>query len=188
MYLFEECAITAQIAYFFCEFDNEASTNATTIMSSLAKQLLNAQEMTENMRIELSVLLRPGRPSIEGLRRLLRYAAAKTTTQFILIDALDECADEDRKIVLNVLDDLIADSSCNVKIAISARLEYDKYYLRSCNDYYMIDTSSPEARYDLDMFIDALIQIKVAEGDLVVNDPALLIEIYDAFRDRADGM
>ena len=188
MHLFEDCAKTARIAYLFCEFDNDASTNATTILRSIARQLLHGETMTDAIKDELIDLLRPGQLSIQSLAKLLHYAAAQPGVQFILIDALDECTDEDRKAVLKILGDLITNAKCNVKIAVSGRAEYNEYSLGLCDNQYMIDTSSPEARSDLDIFIDRLISIKVAEGELVVNDPALLTEICEALRERADGM
>jgi hypothetical protein len=98
------------IAYLFCNYKSQAEQSALNLLLALLKQLVdshaNFADSVEEMynRHER----RKTRPSVDEVIKALRNACSKYTTSYIIVDALDECADEngDRGRLITVLREL----------------------------------------------------------------------------------
>ena len=176
------------MSYHFCQFDDETSLSATKILSSLIRQVLDPVQMSPKTEEAVRSALRNQSPEPEDLRLLFQEAVSQHSTHYVIIDAIDECSDLERKAVLAVLKSVITDSGSNIKLCLSRRDREIKHQKDLCSTCYAVNTNSPEAQADLEVFITRTLEMKIKEKDLVVGDDTLISEIRDALITRANGM
>lgn len=164
------------------------SLNATNILSSLLKQILCPDTISADQVSRLEMILGQGRPEIGEVRQLLKDAIPKGSTQYVIIDAIDECADSERSSLLKSLKAVAKKAAGSVKFFLSCRDGNDRRVLNICDTVHHISTDSPESKSDLGTVVQARIQTLFEDGDLVVGDQNLLREIEEQLIDKADGM
>ena len=112
------------LAYFYCDFRNERSTNAAEVMRSLLSQLLQKFSLHAVDPVDLIESLIAerdgGTATINNAVLLARYVsrAAKQLNQqpLLVVDALDECTDVEG--LLDALEELQKDS---VRLFVTSR-------------------------------------------------------------------
>lgn len=84
----------AALAWIYCDYNEQQQQDASSLVSSILRQLVQKDsEITDEIR-DLYTAGR-GRPSLTDFSRLLGLQTERFSEVFIVIDALDECADED---------------------------------------------------------------------------------------------
>lgn len=187
MDLSQDLPASQRIAYFFCQFDCAESLEAITILSSILKQLLDPKKLTAVLENELKAVLHSGALKSE-LKKLLIKALSISEAQYIFIDAVDECADSERKVLLDALGEAASAPNGKVKICISTRDKNVRHSGNLCHHEHWVSTHSPEAKSNLDIFIKHALEMKVDEEQLVVGDKQLIEEIHHTLLTQADGM
>lgn len=185
-HLFAAPGNTSQIIYFFCQFDNDESLRASTILSSLVRQCLDAQSLPQPIESRLTNLLQVSYPEAKELGILLKDVIAKTS--FIFIDAIDECNRFERSTLLKVLHDLEILCSSKVKIFLAVRQGIVEEVEKMCKPCCQATMGSIEANLDIMTYTRDILAEKKESGALVVGNPKLLDEIKDALVQEANGM
>ena len=85
------------IAYVYCDYKSQEEQNATSLMATILKQLLQAQpSLSEPLQtLHQKHAGRGTRPSLDDIFTSLRAVLSGYTTVFLVVDALDECQESD---------------------------------------------------------------------------------------------
>lgn len=188
MHLSQELLPLERIAYFFCQYGNTASRDATTIFSSIIKQLLDPENMTRATEDSLKTMTRSTHLEAEELEAVLLQATAGTDSRYIIIDAIDECEEAEKKLLCRVLKSAYTYSKGKVKICLSTRDKNVPYLQDLSSTHYWIDTKCTDAQGDLGTFIKSTLEMHIADEDLVLGTSVTVEEIYNALLHKADGM
>ena len=97
------------IAYFYCNHKNEMDQSAEKVIASLAKQLAGRKSQVPQSLAQLrqKCLDKSILPTLEDFLTLLQSLTASFTRVMILIDGLDECANEkNRRSIISLLQKL----------------------------------------------------------------------------------
>lgn len=117
--------------------------------------------------------------------RLLEQCISAT----IVVDALDECFPETRGDLLRILESLLEESPCLLKIFITSRTDQDITY--KLNNYPNLHLSSERNTADIDLFIRSKTDHLIAEGDLLRDSNRkneLRDLIIDTLTSKTQGM
>jgi hypothetical protein len=100
------------VAYVYCNYKAQEEQDASSLLAAVIKQLVQARpSLAESVeRLHKQHANRGTKPSLEEIVSTLREVAAKHSTVYIVVDALDECRDSDgtRRLFLARLRDLQA--------------------------------------------------------------------------------
>ena len=83
------------IAYVFCNYKAQADQSALSLLAALLKQLVRPDIAAAVTRMYNHHSKRKSRPSLEEIFGALQSVCSNYTTVYIVVDALDECADRD---------------------------------------------------------------------------------------------
>lgn len=176
------------LAFFYCDFRSERSTDAAEVMRSILSQLLHKlQGGTMDPRNILGDLIkerRRGGSILKNAKRLARLVsnAAKQFTRLplIVIDALDECKD-----IQNLVDALVALSQARLRLfATSRSLQFIKDKFRNLPSLSLEKMSivvSADIRLHVRRELDSDRRLRIATAKLKE-------EIRTALCENADGM
>ena len=113
------------LAYFYCDFRVERTTNAAAVLRSLVVQLLGLSQedwITKFPELARKKSSAEGCPTDLGfLRNLLVDAAKLVHRPVLVIDALDEC--KEHRSLLKHLEDLAKDAQ--LRLFVTSRIEHD---------------------------------------------------------------
>jgi len=85
------------IAFLFCNYKAQADQSAPSLLSALLKQLVQSRLdiAAPVTRIHDDHSKQKSRPSVDEILQALQSVCSNYTTVYIVVDALDECADRD---------------------------------------------------------------------------------------------
>ena len=111
------------VAYLFCNYKTQGDQSALSLLSALLKQLVQGQP---DMAAPITSIYdqhtrQNSRPSLDDIFGILQSVCSNYTTIYIVVDALDECADTDgaRSRLLDKLNRLQAKS--DVRLMCTSR-------------------------------------------------------------------
>ncbi|VUC35566.1 unnamed protein product [Clonostachys rosea] len=175
------------VAFFFCDYKNEATLTPVNVLGGLASQLARQRDKFFDLLQEYYEELHPTRglnkmADADELRALLCTMAEGLNNLIIIIDGIDECGDRTSD-VLEMLVEL-ADTTDNTTIALFSRDEV------SIRDYLESFEEIPiEAHVeDLQDYVRAELEQRTHSGRLCLNNMDLKIEIGEELVRRANGM
>lgn len=174
--------------FFFCEFDNAKSLTARTVLGSIIKQLLDSDNLPNSIETQLGKIMADGSPDVEDLQLLFEEALAISQINFIIIDAIDECAKVERVLLLNTLQAAVKSTRTTTKIFIATRPDLGLEIRNAFTSHHHISMNSSGLHADIATYIKAVTMEKEKSGDLKVGDPELLTEIQDKLIEGAQGM
>jgi len=175
----------ATVAYFFCRYDLPKSLTARAVLGSLARQLFCRASCDEVAR-QLDSMDAPDL-DCEALANLLQSHLSPSRRVFFVLDGVDECDQEERKLLVGYLKQL--QDSLRIGICLSVRLEANK--LTSLGPNLLAKptiTPMPKQNLDIRSFITAKLEEVIMSGSLKFGDPAIVLEIQDALVNGAHGM
>lgn len=176
------------LAFFYCDFRNERSTNASEVMRSLLSQLLQQLDryMVDpgDLVDELIRQRDEGASTIGNVTRLARHISrvAKQFIQqpFVIIDALDECKD-----IEELLDALTELNKGGVRLFVTSRpLQVIK---DSFSGLPSISMDAMEYAVSTDIKLHVTRELD-SHRRLRIVDPTLKKEINSILCKKADGM
>jgi len=96
LYSTVECDDT-RVAYLFCRYKAEANQSATNLLAALLKQLVHSRPdiAAPVTRMHDYHLKQQSRPSLNDIFEALQSVCLSYAVVYIIVDALDECADKD---------------------------------------------------------------------------------------------
>jgi Cdc6-like AAA superfamily ATPase len=85
------------VAYLFCSYKEQALQSVSSLFAALLKQLVESRpDIAASVKqIHDHHLKQKSRPSFDEILRILQSICSSYTTVYIIVDALDECADRD---------------------------------------------------------------------------------------------
>ncbi|KAI9770983.1 MAG: hypothetical protein M1840_002687 [Geoglossum simile] len=176
------------VRFFFCQYDSPESLKAKTILGSLIRQCLDVDTMSDPIEANLKQLLGDSPPDFEDLNRLMEKVSSVPQEQFIVIDAIDECEQAERSLFLSALRRLMNLPRVELKIFLASGLHIEIELERASRPKYRMSMASSDAHSDINTYIENSIAEKKKNGELVVGQPQLIIEIQDALVRGAQGM
>ncbi|KAI3324596.1 hypothetical protein HD806DRAFT_493050 [Xylariaceae sp. AK1471] len=174
------------ISFFFPRFDHAESLLADTIIRSLIRQNLQP-----DLVAKLSDALTKASSSFYSQDSVLKLLVSKLaffSTNYILIDALDECEPKERQKLLQMLGAAVNTSSSIVKIFVSSRDSLENEMLTTLSQVTKIRMDAPEAVSDLELFTRQSLSERMNMGQLAIGSIVSLERICDALTTKAQGM
>ncbi|KAI4231759.1 MAG: hypothetical protein LQ349_005400, partial [Xanthoria aureola] len=170
--------------FFFCRFDDQESLKATTIIGSIAKQLVYdlPEDKFRNFSRET--------PILEFLKRTL----SDTRQYFIILDGLDECNEEQIRETCGILHGLLSLPHLNIKLFWCSRPNVMDWLPPRLQSQKYINLESVESQGHIASDIGKLIHSRLEEwldGDspqLRIGDPTLPLIIVQCLENEAQGI
>lgn len=173
------------VAYFFCRHDLPESLDAGTIIRSLVRQLLRPIPDLTIVAEHLEDIT--SAPDFRRLLVALRSTLPATYQAYIILDGLDECDYDQRKKLILQLREL--QDEFKILICVSCRPEPENGRSLSPREFVASRSMSiPEDNPDIGQFIDEELENCIESRNLVIGDPALILDIRDALLQGSQGM
>lgn len=170
--------------FFFCRFDDQESLKATTIIGSIAKQLV--YDLPEDKFRDFS----RRQPIVE----FLENALSDTRQYFIILDGLDECNEEQIRETCGTLLGLLNLPYLHIKLFWCSRPNVLDWLSFRVYPHQHINLQSVESQCHIASDIGKLIHSRLEEwldGDspqLRIGDPTLPLTIVQCLENKAQGM
>ncbi|KAG9643330.1 hypothetical protein KCV04_g4713, partial [Aureobasidium melanogenum] len=175
-----------KLVYFFCQYDNETSLKATTILRSIIRQLLNQDDriFTEHQS-KIDALL-DNLYDLGLLEVLLSDVVNCLQSVVVIIDGVNECSEPEMKLLLKTLSKLR--KSCGLKLYLAGDDRITSMIMLFLEPSFVVNTHTPEAGTDLQELIHQLVTARKEDGDLKTGDPSLYQDIVDILCTASQGM
>lgn len=120
--------------------------------------------------------------------RLLVASFERFQKVFVVVDALDECPEQERKSMIHMFNRHIQLAGCSVKVFLTSRPERDLGYLLNGNLNHHINAD--DTLKDIRPFISATVDECISDGSLLGGNvsPDLKQYLIDTLNGKADGM
>lgn len=175
-----------RVSFFFADRDNADSLRAETIIRSIIRQVLDLEAEPTYIK-QLRTLERALFVTLEKWVSLLQHIVQRSTVHFLLIDGLDECDAAERRYLFDALSSISATTShLRTFIASCASVDID-LRSRSFPMQHILMVGDRIAS-DIRAYVDASIQERVQNEELVFGHPHLADEVKNTLTQHADGM
>jgi hypothetical protein len=166
------------IAHIFCSYTERKVVTSTTLLASIARQLLERKPIVPKNILDLYKNLQGKKPSSGEYLLITQGLVSSFRGTLIFVDAIDECSEEVREIFLSILDSL----GPAVRLFITSRPDSSLTLRGATLTKFKGDTNDFKAYLNHRMLRENF--IKRFTG----NHPALHIQVRDTIAERADGM
>ncbi|KAH7196516.1 uncharacterized protein B0J16DRAFT_390429 [Fusarium flagelliforme] len=179
---------TIGVAFFFCDYKNEATQSPVNILGSIAYQIaLQKDEAFEELNNYYQEL-HPERsltqsPDTDELRATISRMSKQFDHLYIIIDGVDECRDEVEDVAAAVHD--LAEFSDNNSTALFSR---DEAEIEAALDGDFRHVAISARTEDIEKYIRAEMMLRESNGRLVVKDLTVKDKIEEQLVRRAKGM
>ena len=176
------------IAYYYCDYANQKTLQAVTILGTMLKQFFFNGHIPEELEKKFPRGYGKDAHTLDvgDLSDLLCVAIRRISLAFIVIDGLDECEKASRKVVLDLLHRLQEIENSTVKSFISCRQE--DQILRSFEGVPMVQMTASSLKDDIQLYVADSVSSRVQSGELRVRDPGLAQDVTDELVNKAQGM
>jgi len=137
---------------------------------------------------ELIEALEDGTPDIEDIVPLFEKSLSLSSLNFIIIDAIDECSRKERETLLAVLRSTMDSTRSTVKVFIASRPDLDQEIKRVFDNPYHTSMNSSGLQRDITSYVKDVVTQMILNGELIVGNVELIVEIQDALIEGAQGM
>ena len=134
-------------------------------------------------------------PSTEDLKAIFRAIAQKFSRMFLVLDALDECTQEQRGELCSFFFDIVAPKPgskptgrSTVKLFVTSRKEPDIERAFGKRSFPTIEIEAAKVNDDIAVYTRAQINSRLADGRLTLKDMTLEDTILNALTVKAGGM
>lgn len=190
-YMQQKCSDSeAAFAYFYCDHRNPKAQKLWNLLMTLAVQL--ARQNSDCLE-DVNALFNAKSPdfhrkiTVAEYVSLLRIMSLRFTQTFVVVDALDECLEED--VFVEGLRALISDGTdgTNVQIVVTSRndLNIERLLLPLTTFNLPLRGSVEE---DVRAFVCGEMQRRIHSRKLKLRDPGLANVILNTLVDRAEGL
>ena len=181
----EDLKITtsAVVAYFFCRHDEAESLQTRVIIGSIARQIF------DHVKSDIVDAIAEMRPSTKDTDQILDYLQellpSNSHNYFIIIDGLDECEQNETRLVLQSLQQLLM-SKYVFRVYCSSRPDVFHWTHAILEPKWNISMS--QTITDIEEFIEDTLEAHLESGILSIGDPTIILAIRDALLKKAHGM
>ncbi|KAG5802464.1 hypothetical protein H9Q74_011991 [Fusarium xylarioides] len=185
-------------AYFYCSCDTAEPerSDPTRILASIARQLSTPQRggpilepaIKEYEKQKKSDFM-SGPLRLEKSKALVLELLQKYNSATIVLDALDEINPNTRETLLEILEDLLNESPCLLKLFVTSRTDQDITY--KLNKYPNLHLSSERNTADINLYIESETTRLIKKGHLLRDSNRkgeLCRMIIDTLTLKAQGM
>jgi hypothetical protein len=171
------------VAFFYCDYQDQAHQSASSILGSLTRQLIQAKSSLFTPLQDLhSTLTSKGniRPNIGDLEVLLMSICQTYDTLYVVIDALDEFKVTERKVLFPILQSL---QKASVQIFITSR-QHAQDLERAFRAHPKVEIQA--AQSDIQRYVEHQIDQDDDLTDLLPGD--LRSKVIDTVTEKSNGM
>ncbi|RBA12849.1 hypothetical protein FPRO05_14071 [Fusarium proliferatum] len=175
------------VVFFFLQYDNSDSLTAEVILRAIIRQSVDATTLPEQIEHQSRELDQKHFVPLQGWAFLLRQRIENSGKFFIFIDGLDECSATERRALLDVLSSLATDT-LGLRIFITSR---DSVFVDLKGRFSHMEhalMTPVNLAPDIRIYVEASLQERMRNEDLVLGDPCLLNHIRDTLTRHADGI
>ncbi|KAK2471615.1 hypothetical protein H9L39_16606, partial [Fusarium oxysporum f. sp. albedinis] len=175
------------VVFFFLQYDNSDSLTAEVILRAIIRQSVDATSLPEQIEHQLRELDQKHFVPLQDWAFLLRQRIENSGKFFIFIDGMDECSATERRALLDVLSSLATDT-LGLRIFITSR---DSVFVDLKGRFSHMEhalMTPVNLASDIRIYVEASLQERMRNEDLVLGDPRLLNHIRDTLTHHADGM
>lgn len=178
--------LSVAVVYIYCAYNEQKKQTAVNLMGSILRQLVNKLHSTRaELPYEITTLYQSHaptftRPSVNDYYNTIRKVACAFERIFVVVDALDECAESD-ELCSRIQDLLSMGNFCF--LATSRPLKsIDEFFTGAAHiEIYAAET-------DVRRYLESQIQIKPRLRAQVRKNPSLSCEIIDKITQKTQGM
>lgn len=175
---------TAAVIYLFCSYKEGETQTAQNLIASLLKQVLERRRvLSQDIRnLHERHLQRQTRPSLDEISPLLMKELQTYSPVFVIIDALDECADRNntRAALLAQIQKLPQNSRVLITSRYSPKIE------ENFKDVPAIDIRATDD--DVKRYIEGRIKREPKLAKHIRSDPTLMDDIVTIVVENCQGM
>ena len=172
------------IAFFFPRFDSEESLKSETIFRSIIRQNLQ-RDMVSKLSLKRAEDTAYEAASIVNL---LLSKLSLFSTNYIALDALDECEPSDRRVIFDILSSVLRRTKSTVKIFLSSRNALEDEIMKAFPLALEIRMDAPGVASDIEAYTRQCLGKKLDMGQLAVGNTVTLEDICRTLTDGAQGM
>lgn len=190
---------SSQLAYAYFNYQHREESQTGAIVASLAKHLIRSQETVPDIVIQAfrDHNGQDKKPDLQTTIGFFCAVARHLSELFVVIDALDECNDEDKELFLGSFIGHVLNNFPHARVLITSRPEASvSDYLHSLSAC-EIKIGGEKTREDISKYIRDRIAISTTptpglgrglRRTLRVTDPQVRDEIIDSLEAKSDGM
>ena len=172
------------IAFFFPRFDSEESLKSETIFRSIIRQNLQ-RDMVSKLSLKRAEDTAYEAASIVNL---LLSKLSLFSTNYIALDALDECEPSDRRVIFDILSSVLRRTKSTVKIFLSSRNALEDEIMKAFPLALEIRMDAPGVVSDIETYTRQCLGERLDMGQLAVGNTVTLEDICSTLTDGAQGM
>ncbi|KAH7304083.1 hypothetical protein B0I35DRAFT_401700 [Stachybotrys elegans] len=176
-----------QVTFFFLQYDHSDSLQAETTIRSIIRQSIDTISLPENIRCQLKEWSQKRFVELQAWIELAQEAINFWKSFYVFIDGLDESDAVERRALLDALS-LLTSACPGLRILITSRDSVIVDLKGRFPELKRILMSPGTLSSDIGLYIEAAVQERIRNEDLMVYDPSLIDEIKERLRDHADGM
>lgn len=171
--------------YFYCNYEEVTWQTTSSIVKSLLKQLLTKFRSLDSKLLD--AFNNDTSLSLKTTEELFAASLLQLETTFIIVDALDECSQDERRCLVGLLKRLLI-LKCNIKIFLTSRDEDDLREIFMDNSSYRINVH--DTATDITPFITAKIDDLIQKRQILDGNvsPMLREDLIKTIGGQADGM
>ena len=183
-----ELSTDTGITYVYCNF-KESRTTMTYIRLAL-KQLCRTMESLPSKLQEVYVRHygNDSQPKYDELRQVFLAVIQQFGRIFFVLDALDECALDQRKDLCEFILSLANTSQGIVKPFVTSRKESDIERAFRQRSVPTIEVQAAKVDRDIEVYVKAQIELRLQDHSLKLRNIALKDKLVSALTTRAGGM
>ena len=175
------------VGFFFCRYDEVESLKARTIIGSLARQLFDA--VSTDVSVDKLCAFNDDLPlDVDQIVDFLREALPKDRQYFMVLDGLDECEEEEAKLLIANLQNLLTSADQVFKIYCSTRPDVFQWTNAMLAPRWHFSMSLANIGSEIADFIESTLEHCLELGTLRLGEPELIVAIQDALLEGAQGM
>jgi Cdc6-like AAA superfamily ATPase len=181
--------VDAAICYYYCDYANTSSLNASIILGTLIRQLLERIQIPSEIAKDIDHYFQEGatEPLLEDLFDFLAKALRPFKRVMVVLDGLDELIISDQKAIIKLVRQLTQPSGTITKVMVFSRRE-ERLIRTAFQGYEFIDISVKLVRNDLARFISDSVDMKLNSHELSIREPGLKQVIIDTLVEGAEDM
>ena len=176
------------VAFFFCDYQNEAALTPVNILGAIASQLALQRDDAFALLQEYYAKLHPTRAlnklaDVEELRAIIGNMSEFFQQVVIVVDGLDECGDHTHNVMESLSE--LASATDSTTIALFSRDEVNiRVWLEDDFDEICIEAHTE----DIELYVRAEMESRIQSGRLQLHNTIVKDEIQDELVNRASGM
>jgi hypothetical protein len=179
------------LCYYYCDYSNVKSLDASTMIGTLIRQLLEKVDIPEDLEAQI-LSVYDGVTAAAPLHDLLdifEQSLKLFSTCLIVVDGIDELPRESQFTMVGAIKSVMNIDKTLVKTLVSSRSEENDIRRALLGpDFYSVEISADNISNDIRVFINDEVDVRIKHGRLVLGNPSIKDEIVRALTIGAKDM